>query len=58
MADNRLNEDSEWVYFFVSQELKGLEDIGFDKLWIEGWRIRQYVIIFRQNDDLSFNDLS
>lgn len=59
LADNRLNEDSEWDYFLLTQELKGLEDIGFD-LKLTGFEDGELdnMLSFSQNDDLSFNDLS
>jgi len=58
IADNRLNEDSEWDYFLLTQELKDLMGLEFD-LKLTGFEQTELdnMLSFDQNEDLKFNDL-
>ena len=59
IADNRLNEDSEWDYFLLGDELKELLDLQFD-LELTGFEkteLENLLDFDTENDDLEFNDL-
>ena len=55
IADNRLNEDSEWDYFLLTQELKDLMGLEFD-LKLTGFEQTELdnMLSFDQNEDLKF----
>jgi len=60
LADNRLNEDSEWDYFLLGDELKDLLDLKFD-LELTGFEkteLENLLDFETENDDLEFNDLT
>ena len=60
IADNRLNEDSEWDYFLLGDELKDLLDLKFD-LELTGFEkteLENLLDFDTENDDLEFNDLT
>ena len=60
IADNRLNEDSEWDYFLLGDELKELLDLQFD-LELTGFEkteLENLLDFETENDDLEFNDLT
>jgi|TARA_R100000081_G_scaffold85586_1_gene54681 ParB-like chromosome segregation protein Spo0J len=59
IADNRLNEDSEWDYFLLGDELKELLDLQFD-LELTGFEkteLENLLDFDTENEDLEFNDL-
>lgn len=59
IADNRLNEDSEWDYFLLGDELKELLNLKFD-LELTGFEkteLENLLDFDTENDDLQFNDL-
>ena len=59
IADNRLNEDSEWDYFLLGDELKQLLNLKFD-LELTGFEkteLENLLDFDTENDDLQFNDL-
>ena len=59
IADNRLNEDSEWDYFLLGDELKELLNLKFD-LELTGFEkteLENLLDFNTENDDLQFNDL-
>ena len=59
IADNRLNEDSEWDYFLLGDELKELLNLKFD-LELTGFEkteLENLLDFDTENEDLEFNDL-